>query len=326
VKHLSLRSIVAGAILGGGLFTSMPVLGINENCPVWTALMVANQEVQYFRYDNGNKTETASSTGFGGSATPTELQNTSRPPTSYAVIGGQTATTRATCQITDRPSKPVYWYSGSTSLDGDYPNAPQAEFNASLYDYDHKGIEFRGQFEGSGLTLSSGEYIVQTVYHTDRACTDASLEYGIARVVTPDSDKIVFYWSDYTNCEGNVCREYSDGSGVIPPKVEMFEVTNLAENVFGEHEFFFHIYPVWDSGEGEYDMRFEIIDPYLWEYATCQVDGGASGDCEGTKDPGNVDTSAFWSGDGYAVAGTVAWGDFDASGYELVVQEVKVGK
>jgi hypothetical protein len=304
----------------------------NVNAPVWSGVMMSGQEVQYFQYYNGSPEEIATSTGFGGTATQTQLANTSRPPAYYTVLGG-TGATRYTCVITDNPSKPDYWYSDGTSnathIAGQDSWAPSDEFNVTRLEQGLKGVEFLGSFLGSGSVSGTGSYVVETVYYSDRACTDASLEYGFSRRVLPGGDEILFYYSDFTNCDGGRCRATNSANGTVEnPNVREHSITDLQLNSQSENKYYFHAYPV-SNGSG-YDMRFEVLDPYTYGYAQCKVDGAASvGNCfaEYGSSDGTIPFSSFNNVAGYVFAAAQSYGTVSASTtFQLYVEDLKVGK
>jgi hypothetical protein len=314
-----------------------PVNAQNVNAPTWSGVMLSGQEVQYFLYYNGSATETATSTGFGGSATATQLANTSRPPAYYTVRGG-TGAGRSTCGLTDQPSKPIYWYSDGTSSATHigsqtplvYPSAPSDEFNATRLESGLKGVEFLGSFLGSGSVSGTGSYIVEAVFYSDRACTDGGFEYGFFRRVLPSpEDKIFFYYSDFTNCDGGICRATNSSTGTVEnPNVREHSITDLALNSHSENKYYFHAYPV--SNGGGYDMRFEVLDPYTFGYAQCKVDGASTaGDCFKQYDSsdGTIAFSNFNDVSGYAFTTAQSVGTVSASTtFQLYVEELKVGK
>jgi len=260
----------------------------NVNAPTWNAIEQSGDEVNYFAYYDGAATEIAQSAGFGGSATHSQLLSTSRPPIYYTVFGGSYGVNaRGVCQITNQPSKPIYWYSDgtntATATAGGYFPAPSDAFSVSTSLSSTKGLEFRGAFDGSG-SVSSGGYMVETVFLSDRPCTDGGLEYGFFRRVwnsTP-SDTIAFYYSDFTNCDGGICRATNSNTpttNVENPNPIEHDITSLPVTNSGgtDDQWIFHAYPVWTGSA--WDMRFEILDPYTLGYAQCKVDGSGLGDC-----------------------------------------------
>jgi hypothetical protein len=310
----------------------------NVNAPVWSGVMLSGQEVQYFQYYNGSATEIATSTGFGGSATATQLANTTRPPAYYTVLGG-TGAGRSTCALTDQASKPIYWYSDGTSSATHigsqnppvYPSAPSDEFSATRLESGLKGVEFLGSFLGSGSVSGTGSYIVETVFYSDRACTDGGFEYGFfRRILASGEDKIFFYYSDFTNCDGGICRATNSPTGSIQnPNVREHSITDLALNSHSENKYYFHAYPVANGGGG-YDMRFEVLDPYTFNYAQCKVDGASTaGDCfkQYTSSDGTIAFSNYNNVSGYVFTAVQSVGTVSASTtFQLYVEELKVGK
>ncbi len=306
-------------------------LAQNVNAPTWNAIERSGDEVNYFAYYNGAATEIAQSTGFGGSATHSQLLSTSRPPIYYTVFGGSSGATRSVCQITNQPSKPIYWYSNgsnsATALAGDYPTAPSDAFSVSTSLSSTKGLEFRGAFDGSGSVSGSGAYMVETVYLSDRPCTDGGFEYGFFRRVQNSSpaDTIAFYYSDFTNCDGGICRQTNSNMGTVEsPNFVEHDITNLpATNSGGQDDqWIFHAYPVLTGGV--YDMRFEVLDPITLGYAQCSVDGGTTGNCfkEYTPSAWSESFGNFSGMNGYVFSGTQSVGTVTQSPDFIIHVEV----
>lgn len=299
--------------------------------------MMTGQEVQYFKYSNGSGTEVATSLGFGGSSTATQLSSTSRPPAYYSINGG-TGATRSTCALLDNPSKPLYWYGDGTHSAVKFsstspllfPKAPSDEYNVSRLERNLKGLEFLGSFLGSGSVSGSGAYIVESVFYSDRPCTDGGLEYGFyRRLIAGGSDEIAFYYSDFTNCDGGVCRATDSSSGAIEyPNVRTHSISSLALNSHSENKYYFHAYPVY-NGES-YDMRFEVLDPYTFAYAQCKVDGSSTvSDCYRQYGPsdGTIPFSVFYNATGYLFATAQSVGTVSAStAFQLYVDRINVGQ
>lgn len=329
------------AVYGAALLALLLVQAANSqnvNAPVWSGIMLSGAEVQYFKYYNGSATEIATSTGFGGSSSPAQLASTIRPPAYYTVNGG-TGAGRSTCGLVDQPGKPIYWYSDSSTWASHigsqspliYPSAPSDEFSVSRLESGLKGLEFLGSFLGSGSVSGSGAYVVESVFYSDRPCTDGGFEYGFFRRVLPGNDAIAFYYSDYTNCDGGICRSSNTAnpnSNIVNPNVREHSIANLALNSHSENKYYFHAYPVW-NGSG-YDMRFEVLDPYTFGYAQCKVDGSSTlGNCFQQYGPsdGTIAFSNYFGVNGYVFAVAQSVGSVSASPtFQLYVEELKVGK
>jgi hypothetical protein len=118
---------------------------------------------------------------------------------------------RGVCGLQNRDEpRPVYWFSGTSPLVGLYPGATQQEF--FLFPIGSHVAGFRAM-SSFGLApvgdLPAGTYPVESIFFTDRRCTDAGREFGFAHFVW--SGQLVFYLSDFTNCEGNLCRVDQEG-------------------------------------------------------------------------------------------------------------------
>jgi hypothetical protein len=77
-------------------------------------------------------------------------------------------------------------------------------------------------------------------------------------------------------------------------------------------------------------MRFEVLDPYTFDYAQCKVDGASTaGDCFQQYGPsdGTIPFSSFYNVDGYVFAVAQSAGSVSSSTtFQLYVEELKVGK
>ncbi len=110
---------------------------------------------------------------------------------------------RMVCPIENRPG--VYWFTPSGSdLNRTFVTPNPSEFDVSPLQPHMNGFAATASFSGSAKTPGA----VETIYFTDRACSDGGVEYGFSRDLATDS--ILVYWSIYANCSNDsasLCRK-----------------------------------------------------------------------------------------------------------------------
>lgn len=127
---------------------------------------------------------------------------------------------RTTCPLQNRTSpRPVFWFAGEQSIANLFPSPAAQMFD--LYDVGQRvsGFTFEGQFP---QTVVDGGYPVAAVFYTDRFCTDAGREFGFAQFLWEGTTH--FYFSDFTNCEGEYCRINDSGARDVYARPDIFSV------------------------------------------------------------------------------------------------------
>jgi hypothetical protein len=150
------------------------------------------------------------------------------------------------------------------------------------------GFVFNGEFAGEAnppsthLTGQPPHYFVETVYFTDRECSDAGTEYGWYRLVA-DSDSgdapansFTFYYSEFSNCNQDYGCWDTNGHQV-QALVATANATSVAPNAAGTYQFKFQV-----IRRGSY-FQVSILDPGSGSPVNCQWSistGGGSGPCQ----------------------------------------------
>lgn len=150
--------------------------------------------------------------------------------------------------------------------DGQYPYAPPGEYYASPVfgpggAGSPRGFDFVGEFAGftSPPSASSPSWTVQAVYFSDQRCFQAGAEYGLARYLAvhidenpgaplPDAfptqdqpaDSITFYYSRFTNCNGDFACWDSQGH-VVLQNTAIATITGIPPNSRGTYEYRFRV-------------------------------------------------------------------------------------
>jgi len=170
----------------------------------WISIATPSAPYQYFLYSNSGAIE----------KDKFDAQNP-HPQKSftYKFPPGPSAA-RTTCRLEDRPADHVFWYappvanSSATHLDGMFATPLASEFNVSELQKNIRGFEALAIFGGSSKSPGGA---LESIYFTDRACSDGGVEYGLARDLA--TDNLLVYWSTYSNCgndAGSACRKTND--------------------------------------------------------------------------------------------------------------------
>ncbi|MBZ5606225.1 MAG: hypothetical protein LAO79_28370 [Acidobacteriia bacterium] len=154
----------------------------------WTSLAVEN--FQFFRYARDSAAEHA----------------TGHIPAAYHFLKGPVPQ-RTVCPLEDRDD--VHWFTpDGKSLNHTFVTPSPSEFHVSALQKNMKGFATIASFAGSSTGNGSA---IEVVYFTDRACSDAGIEYGFSRDLATNS--ILVYWSTYANCgndSASLCRKTAD--------------------------------------------------------------------------------------------------------------------
>ncbi len=152
------------------------------------------------------------------------------------------------------------------------------------------GFVFNGEFGGEANPASKPDppythYFLETVYFTDRECSDGGMEYGFYRTVA-DSDvgdtpanAFAFYYSTFNNC--NLDYGCWDVLGhQVHGSFTTTSIRNVAANTSGTYQYKFQ---VTRSGA---TFNVAILDPGSGHPVTCQWafptetgTGGGNGPC-----------------------------------------------
>lgn len=116
------------------------------------------------------------------------------------------ALARTVCAVENRPG--VFWFTpGGASLNHTFPTPNPSEFNVSALQSGIHGFAVTAAFAGAAKKMGA----VEAAYFADRACSDASIEYGFTRDLATDS--VLVYWSTFANCANDassLCRKTDD--------------------------------------------------------------------------------------------------------------------
>jgi hypothetical protein len=174
------------------------------------------------------------------------------------------------------------------------------------------GFVFDGEFAGETDPPSSHtpgqppHYFVETVYFTDRECSDAGTEYGWYRLVA-DSDSgdappnsFTFYYSKFSNCNQDYGCWDTNGHQV-QSSVATATTSSVAPTAAGTYQY---KYQVIRSGSS---FNVSILDPSSGSPVTCQWSistGGGSGPCQFSVPIESWYPSASQIDSGYVVVAT----------------------
>ncbi len=170
--------------------------------PKWSS--IADQAFQYFRFWNDGGPKAMERANYD--------RENPHPPWKYAFFTGPVAQ-RTTCQLADRPADsgiggdgPVYWYApDGTHLDHAFATPAPSEYNVSSLQTDMKGFAVTATFGG---TAKGDGTAIEVAYYTNRACSDAGVEYGFGKDLATNG--VLVYWSTFANCgtdAASVCRK-----------------------------------------------------------------------------------------------------------------------
>ncbi len=238
--------------------------GTNEGAPVWTSI----PPTAYFKYDQWTQTENQS---FSGSYPQTYYFSNLAP-----MSMGRRRTTCVYQNQTDA-SHPIYWYGdlsdgfGPRPLQGVFPIIyTPFEYHEAWTGFFIKGLTFKGAFRGGYTGSPNGTAAVQAVFFTDKFCTDGGRELGFFRRLdlgTLPAGSLYFYYSDFTNCEGNVCRK--DASfNVDPyprPDISLKEIRQVQSRYSGNDVFFYSAYLINNATS----FRVQVVEPDTVNLASC---------------------------------------------------------
>jgi len=311
--------------------------------PVWTQIDVPGAVVEYFRYGSPLDGSVLGDRRFeeGQEQWWANKTTTTRPPYDYqwsTLPDSNFEVTRSSCQIVHQPDRSIYWVarSGNSVIDysGQYPNAVPNEFHVSDQVSGIHGLEFLGSFS-QAVASSRGPYgeAIETVYFTDRRCTDAGREFGFAHYLVLND--LRFYYSDYTNCGAAYCNSQSDALGVgLDTVADYVSLRNLAGYWDGTQTSYLFYYHAWFVDDNT--MKVEVLNPQSFQPADCTI-YNAVGSQIGTSNVCSVTISlqSFFNqggvvngGSGYVISGTqqANAGADVPTGAKLSIQEIKVGK
>lgn len=165
--------------------------------PHWTSIATPRDAFQYFLYAGARHIEDAQFSAANPHPSP---------QFNYRFVSGSAV--RTVCKLEDRPG--VYWYSpDGRHLAGTFPVSSPTEFNVSAQQTGIRGFGVTGAFSGSAPRPGA----VEIVYFTDRACSDAGVEFGFSRDLSTRS--ILVYWATYANCgndSSSLCRKTNSGA------------------------------------------------------------------------------------------------------------------
>lgn len=281
--------------------------------PKWVSIATPSSSYQYFRY-------------WGEGSAPHQLENEKfepanpHPPYTYRFFNPPAAQ-RKVCALKDRPS--VYWYSpDGAHLDGTFTTPNPTEFSVSARQTGIRGFAVKARFSGDAKKTGA----IEVAYFTDRACSDAGVEYGFSRDLATDS--ILLYWSTFANCGNDatgLCRKTND-----PASGARF--SNIQEENGGtSSEHGFRLYGLTLNAEYTYkifvDRRaFRIEVSRSGKTARCSDTPNAPlVECSFTKTPGAWFPIRNLSA-GYIVAGTQTVGDPGIGNATFAVSDILVAK
>jgi len=165
--------------------------------PKWTSIATPGDAYQYFLYAGQRRIETSQ---FSSKAPHPS------PGFNYRFVSGRS--TRTVCELKNRAG--VYWYSPEgRNLEGTFPTTNPTEFNVSAVQSGIQGFGVTAAFSGAAQHPGA----LETVYFTDRVCSDGGNEYGLSRDLATKS--ILVYWAAYANCGNDaqsVCRKTGNAS------------------------------------------------------------------------------------------------------------------
>jgi hypothetical protein len=186
------------------------------------------------------------------------------------------------------------------------------------------GIRAWAKFSGT----ATGSEIIETIYFGERQDWAGEREFGFARYAV--SGPWFFYWSVNSNCSitANLgypwCRLYravngaSENPGSAPLLGEFLYSASISSNLSVGTEYLFIGYLFWANWDSTYKFRVEVWDStYTTQISAVNVDSSV----------GWVNYGATTSGmTGYVNLGTVQSGTATATGVQLSVAEVDIGR
>ena len=288
--------------------------------PKWSS--IADQAFQYFRFWNDGGPRAIEQANYD--------RGNPHPPWKYAFFTGPVAT-RTTCQLSDRRADsgiggdgPVYWYApDGRHLDQAFATPAPSEYNVSSLQTDIKGFAVNATFGG---TAKGDGTAMEVAYYTNRACSDAGVEYGFGKDLATKS--VLVYWSTFANCGTDavsVCRKTDSAA-----PGDGFSNVQQEDAKMNEHGF--RIYGL--DANAEYTFRMFIADHAFHvqvfkggHVTQCsETDGGKVAPCSFTKSAG-----AWYPIDrlsnGYIVIGTQSAGNPSLSpGAGLRLTDVLIAK
>lgn len=212
--------------------------------------LAPGQQVEAFHYANGFNYQEVT---FNSP----ESWHTARLPRAYyfSQIPGPAWSVRTVCSLESQPAKPLFW-----SLPPGQSYSPPTLFHVGQAERNVKGLTWFGAFsEGIAKPPTWWEYAVETVYFTDRKCSDGGWEYGWYKNMV--TGRLVFYYSDFTNCAVGYSWKDPEFTLPAPPLVQEIEVTGLQP---GSQFLAF----VWQVTLKENPNRFEVRVIDRW---TCRI-------------------------------------------------------
>jgi hypothetical protein len=269
--------------------------------PKW--ISISDQAFQYFKFWNDGGPRAMEQSNYDR-ANP-------HPPWKYGFLTGPVAQ-RTTCQLFDRPADsgaggdgPVYWYTpDGTHLDHAFATPAPSDYNVSSLQTDLKGFAVTAAFMG---TAKGAGTAMEIAYYTNRACSDAGVEYGFGRDLATNS--VLVYWSTFANCGTDavsVCRKSNDpslGNGFSNVQQEDAKMSEHGFRIYGLDTNAEHTYRMFIAGHA---FHVQVLkDGHV---AQCsEGEGGKVGPCTFTKRVG-----AWYPIDrldnGYVVVGTQSVG------------------
>jgi len=268
---------------------------------------------QYFRYWGEN--------GKAKAIEQSRFDSTNQHPRAYR-FWGPPAPPRTVCAVENRPG--AYWFTpGGRRLDHLFPTPNPGEFNVSALQTGIHGFAVTAAFAGSAARAGA----VETVYFTDRVCSDGGVEYGFARDISTRT--ILVYWSTFANCANDaasLCRKTDNPS--LGQNFSNVQQENSGTNV--DHGF--RIYGLDVKQQYTYKMfvdhaAFHIEVSRAGRVAQCSDQESAKpAPCTFEKHVQNWFPVANLTA-GYIVAGTQTSGDPGiAPGSEFPVSDILVAK
>jgi len=281
------------------LAVALPCAGAD---PKWTS--IADQAFQYFRFWNDGVPRAMERANYD--------RGNPRPPWKYAFHAGPVPQ-RTTCQLLDRTQDsgigadgPVYWYTPEGAhLDHAFATPAPSEYNVSSLETDMKGFAVSASFSGSATGQGTA---MEIAYYTNRACSDAGVEYGFGKDLATNS--LLVYWSTFANCGTDavsVCRKTG-----APALGDGF--SNVQQEDAKKSDHGFRIYGLDRTSEYTYRMfvaehAFHVEVLKSGHLAQCsEFEGGKLAPCTFVRS-----TGAWYPidrlGNGYIVVGTQSVGN-----------------
>lgn len=269
--------------------------------PKWVS--IKDDAFQYFRFWNDGGPRAIEGANYD--------RGNPHPPWKYSFYSGPVPQ-RTTCQLVDRPADsgvggdgPVYWYTPQGAhLDHAFATPAASEYNVSSLQTDMKGFAATASFLG---TAKGDGTAMEIAYYTNRACSDAGVEYGFGKDLATNS--VLVYWSTFANCGTDavsVCRKADNpslGGGFSNVQQEDAKVTDHGFRIYGldrNSEYTYRMYVE------EHSFRVQVLKGD--HLAQCsESDGGKTAACTFTRSTGSwypIDRLT----NGYIVIGTQSVG------------------